>query len=195
METRHQQIMKRYIIFMLLLAGCNNAPQKTKTSTETKSSLDSLNFQDSGYEVKEQPIAAEHSDIFNFLESLKWTEDSDTAGYDLNKTPKWDISRLVNSLSDSGVLFINPNDNFEKKIKKQEIEVQVSKRKGRSYEMISYLAYLYSIPYKQYSELKFAENDGGDVIVQIGSSHELVFETKGNKHYLTKCEYLELEGE
>jgi hypothetical protein len=195
METYLELIKIRYIIFILLLAGCKNSPQNTMTSTETKANVDSLSFQDSGYQDTKQTIAPEHRDIFNFLEFLKWTEDSDAERFDLNKTPKWDIVRLAGSVSDSGVLFIDPNDDFNKRIKKQEIEVQVRKRKGPAYEMISYMAYLYSIPYKQYSELKLAENDQGDVVVQIGSSHELTFETKGNKHYLTKCEYLQLEGE
>ena len=61
--------------------------------------------------------------------------------------------------------------------------------------MISHCAYTYSIPFKQYSEMKFKESEKEEVIVSIGSWYELTFETNHNKHSFLKCEYLELEGE
>ncbi|MFL5740047.1 MAG: hypothetical protein ACJ75B_07510 [Flavisolibacter sp.] len=188
--------MIRYLAFLIILfVGCQGSEQKTRTSKKSEVVLDSLNHPDSGYRITERPIPPNDADIFNFLESLKWKEDSDSNDYSGNNTPNWNIPLLITHISDSGVLFIDPNDDFNKKIEKKQIERELNKRKGKSYEMISYFTFLYSIPFRQYSELKFEEKDGDEVVVTIGTSHELTFETKLKKHYLIKCEYLELEGE
>jgi hypothetical protein len=188
--------MTRYILFItIFFAGCKDSQQKTITSPKKDVALDSLSGRDSGYYINTRTIPPKNMDIFNFLESLKWEENSDSSGYDLNKTPKWNISLLLNNISDNGVLFIDPNDNFNKTITKKQVEKELSKRKGKSYEMISHFTYIYSIPYKQYSEIKFKENQKEETTVDIGSWYELKFESKQNRHYLIKCEYLELEGE
>jgi hypothetical protein len=190
--------MIRYAIFVIiLLLGCKDSQQKTIASKKTEVVLDSLSGQDSGnqYSINERTIPPKNMDIFHFLESLKWERGSDSSGYDSNKTPKWDIPLLITDISDNGVLFIDPNDNFTRTIEKKEIERELNNRKGKSYEMISHCTYTYSIRFKQYSDLKFKENEKEEVTVNIGSGYELTFETKQNRHYLIKCEYLDLEGE
>ena len=197
-STNSCDTMTRYKIFIIILfLGCKDSQQKTITPKRTEIVLDSLGGQDSGYKyyVDERTIAPKNMDIFNFLESVKWKENSDTSGFDLNKTPKWDLPLILNDISDNGVLFIDPNDDFNKTIEKKKIERELNNRKGKSYEMISHCAYIYSIPFKQYSEMKFKESEKEEVTVSIGSWYELTFETKQHKHYLIKCEYLQLEGE
>ena len=177
--------------------GCKDSQQKTIASKKTEVLLDSLSGQDSGNQshISERTISPKNMDILHFLESLKWKETSGDNGYDLHKTPKWDIPLLINHISDNGVLFIDPNDDFNKPIESKQIERELNNRKGKSYEMISHCAYIYSIPFRQYSELKFKESEKDEVIVNVGSWYELTFETKQNRHYLIKCEYLELESE
>lgn len=188
--------MRRYSILLVIIlsAGCKGSQQKTILK-ERQLVLDSLGHQDLGYQINERTIPPANMDIFKFLESLKWGENSDSGGYDLNKTPKWDITSLTNNIFDNGVLFIDLNDSFNKTIEKKKIERELNKKKGKSYEMISHFTYIYSIPFKQYSELKFKENEKEEITVNIGSWYELTFRTKQNRHYLIKCEYLKLEGE
>ncbi|MFZ1799164.1 MAG: hypothetical protein WAU24_04815 [Chitinophagaceae bacterium] len=189
-------IMTRYIIFIItLFAGCKNAQQNETASKKTEVVLDTLNYQDSGYHSAYRIISQKNMDIFNFLEALKWPENSNSSSYDINKTPKWGIRLLTNNISDKGVLFIDPNDNFNKTIGKKQIEEALRARIGKSYEMLSHLTYIYTISFGQYSALKFKENENEEITVNVGSFYELTFETKQKRYYLIKCEYLQLEGE
>jgi hypothetical protein len=188
--------LTRYILFIaILFVGCKDSQQKRTASPKKDVASVSFSGRDSGYYIDTRAIPPGNIDVLNFLESLKWKENSDSSGYDIKRTPRWSISLLMDNISDNGVLFIDPNDNFDKTITKQNIEKQLSKRKGKCYEMISHFAYIYSMPYKQYSEIKFKENQKKETTVDIGSWYELTFESKQNRHYLIKCEYLELESE
>jgi len=188
--------MTRYIIFIItLFAGCKNIQQNAIASKNIEIALDTLNNQDSVYHYDDKIISQKNMDIFNFLETLKWPENSDSISYDVNKTPSWDIRLLTNNISDKGVLFIDPNDHFNKTIEKKQIEEALRARKGKSYEMMSHFTYIYTIPFNQYSEFKFKENENEEITVNVGSFYQLTFETKQKRHYLIKCEYLQLEDE
>jgi hypothetical protein len=46
-------------------------------------------------------------------------------------------------------------------VSKDQIKAQLSKRKGDVFVSFAHLSHIYSIPYKQYSELYFEEIDNG----------------------------------
>jgi hypothetical protein len=187
--------MTRYTLLIpILFVSCHDAQQKAIVPKKVEVHSDTLTHQDSGYHIDQPRASSKNADILNYLEALKWGKNSDSSGYDLNKTPKWDISLLTNNLSDNGVRFIDPNEDLNKKLSKRQIQTELSKRKGKSYEMISHMTYIYSIPYKQYSALKFKESHQ-EIIVDVGAWYELTFVTKNGRHYLIKCEYLQSEGE
>jgi hypothetical protein len=150
--------------------------------------------QESEYKITKRDIPEQYKDIFNFLELLKWKPD-DPGYYDIKSTPNWNTSEVMNYIASKGVLFIDPNDEFKKVLIKEQIEKELKKRTGKSFEMISHMSHIYSIPYKQYSELKFEQTDNNETVVYVASWYKLIFENSLNKHLLISCEYLQLEGE
>lgn len=144
--------------------------------------------------ISKREIPVEYKSIYNFLESLKWPKKYENAGYHLENTPIWNVKILMGQISEGGVLFIDPNTNLNKRITREDIENQINSRKGNAFKMISHMTSIYSIPYKQYSELKFKKLSN-DVKVSIGYDYELTFKYIDNVYRLTKCEYLALEGD
>jgi hypothetical protein len=79
-----------------------------------------LYSQDSEYLIKERNIPEKYKPIFDFLESLKWTT-KEGGGYDKSKTPNWSSDKITDYFSANGVLFIDPNDSYAKKLQKKQI--------------------------------------------------------------------------
>jgi len=113
----------------------------------------------------------------------------------LSSTPNWNITEVKSHLSSNCVLFKDPNDQYNKVLSLVQIEKELKKKVGKSYEMISHMSHIYSMAFKQYSDLKFEQTDKNETIVSIADWYKLIFENKQNMHLLKGCEYLQLEGE
>jgi hypothetical protein len=149
--------------------------------------------QNSEYYIKERIIPEEYKPIHLFLETLKSVLDN-SKSTDINIKADWSIAEITDHISSNGVLFIDPNEEYSKTLPKKQIISELKGKTGKSYELISHLASIYAVPYKQYSELKFSETDGGTV-VYLAFWYKLTFEKVKDVFFLTGCEYLQIEGD
>ncbi|MFH2141070.1 MAG: hypothetical protein ABIJ97_01510 [Bacteroidota bacterium] len=144
--------------------------------------------QESTYKITERNIPEQYKDIYDLLETLK-CDSNNLRGYEKEN----ELKAFIRCLSEEGVFFIDPNDEFNKIVSTEQIESELKAKEGKTYDLISHLTSIYSIPYKQYSELKFSETTQNEIVVNIGYMFELIFEAYENKHFLKSCEYLKLE--
>lgn len=144
--------------------------------------------QENNYRITERIIPVQYTDIYNFLESLK-RDTNNLFGYEKEDGLKY----LINTLSSDGVFFTDPNEELNDTISNAQIEEEMKRKDGKSYDMISQMISIYSMPYKQYSELKFTKTENNETIVEIGYMFKLTFENMENVFLLKSIEYLKLE--
>jgi hypothetical protein len=149
----------------------------------------------SPYFIKERDVPTEYHEIYDFLETIKYPKDPTSAeGFRLEKTPNWDTAKVMKFISKEGIEFTDVNDNSKNDLPYERIEQELRLRKGEAFKRLGHLAYIYSIPYKQYSELKF-EAFNTNVRVFVSSWYELVFQKEDNQFKLISCKYTEVEGD
>jgi hypothetical protein len=148
----------------------------------------------SEYLIKERQIPQEYIDTYNFLELLKNTKQP-IGAFNPIEAPKWDINKVMEYISKDSVTFVDPNyDKITIKTTYLNIEKALKVRKGKIFEKFAHLSHIYSIPYKQYSELKFVKT-GNSVIVYLAGWYKLEFINNESRYKLIKCEYLQIEGD
>jgi hypothetical protein len=132
----------------------------------------------------------EYKEIFNLFDSIRFPDDL-LSTYLLDNTPKWNVEQIMRYVSKSGIVFYDIKDGFNTIMPPEKIEAELKSRKGRFYELISQLAYTYSLPYNQENELRLVrENDMA--VLFITDCFKLVFKKVGTMFYLVSCSRIKL---
>lgn len=147
----------------------------------------------SEYIIKERNVPEQYQDEFEFLELIKWPQEPDGA-FDASKAPRWNLTEVMAHISQDGVNFTDANGIAVGHVSKAEILEQLDKRDGQVFRSFAHLSHIYSIPYKQYSELSF-KDAGNETIVDIGGWYRLVFKAVDGLTFLAGVDYLTLEGD
>jgi hypothetical protein len=142
--------------------------------------------------ITERIIPAEYQEPYRFLETIKW-DSLGHGGYQEKNAPFWNVDSVAAYLSSSGVNCIDPNLNFDMNLPKDTIANQLRNRTGMGFNVIAHLSFIYSIPYKQYSELSFETTTSVSVVVHIANIYKLTFIKVRSHYYLSACEYLVIE--
>ena len=171
------------ITFALLVTSCtkNNNSQSIHKYENTN-------------KITTRTIPDEFKNAYQFLEFIKWDDDSNE-GFNAVRTPHWDLQSLLKFISENGIIISDINENSRKNtFSFYQIKSQLTKRNGKVFTTISHLGSIYGIPYKQYSELSF-ERQNQLFIVNISHWYRLVFIHERNNIVLKEIYYLEMEGD
>lgn len=75
------------------------------------------------------------------------------------------------------------------------VPTSIQARQGLAFTVMSHLAHIYSIPYRQDSELHFSRPAESYATVSVAHWYQLTFRRDPAGPVLVKCEYLEVEGD
>ena len=148
---------------------------------------------DSEYRIRQRVIPSEHQKAYQFFELLKWPNEP-VGAFNANSAPAWDISKVLSYISPDGITFSDVNHRMEGHISKEQIKDDLTRRDGQVFVSFAHLSHIYSIPYKQYSELRFVTVDGG-VKVNVGNWYTITFVYEDEKAYAVNWSYEQLEVE
>ena len=130
----------------------------------------------------------------HFLELLKWPSPPE-AEFRASDAPHWDTSALAQFFGDAPVIITNVNDSSTISVAKRDVISSLSMRNGRVFAAFSHLSHIYSIPYKQYSELRFTRPTADLSVVEVSTWYRLTFQRTSSGPKLIRLDYLALEGE
>ena len=107
----------------------------------------------------------------------------------------WRSAELLRRLGREGVRFADVNAKHSAWMAPPaQIQKELGARKGRSFSALAYLAFIYSIPYPQYSRLRVTR-DGNGLRVSVGDIHVLRFDEEDGAWRLTAVRLIERQGE
>ena len=147
----------------------------------------------STHRIRKRVVPLKHEKAFRFLELLRWPKAPSDA-FDPTHAPKWDVKKLISYIPADGVTFSDVNGYMVGHVPKGQIRAQLEKREGRVFANFSHLSHIYSIPYKQYSELHFEDTRNG-VTIDVGGWYQITFRYVAGKPYLSKWHYGQFEGD
>ena len=147
---------------------------------------------ESEFLIKERVVPDEYQREFQFLELLK-KDGEPTEGFSASDAPKWDMAKLMGYVAESGITFTDVNHQFEGTVTKAQIASQLKARKGKVFELLSHISHIYSIPYRQYSELKFSRS-GKLAKIDIAGWYHITFIASDTGVQVTQIDYLQEEG-
>ena len=90
--------------------------------------------------------------------------------------------------------YADVNHAIEGHISAKQIQGALETRNGKAFRAFAHLSHIYSIPYKQYSELTF-QNKNDSVVVSVSNWYRLTFDHTGAHPVISKWEYIQLENE
>jgi hypothetical protein len=147
------------------------------------------------YRITERIIPTGFEREARLLEMLTWPKEP-VSGYNAKNAPKWDLHSVAPYISSRGIEFTDVNHAHEGRVSREQILRQLAARKGLAFDVFSHLSHIYSIPYKQYSELRFSSRDrSGGCVVGVGDWYRLTFVQKGGSPVLVRVDYQMREGE
>jgi len=146
-----------------------------------------------GYRIQERNISPEHKDIFRFFEAIQNPVEPRDA-FSAKNAPRWDVARLMQFVPSNGISFADVNHAIEGHISAKQIQGALETRNGKAFRAFAHLSHIYSIPYKQYSELTF-QNKNDSVVVSVSNWYRLTFDHIGAHPVISKWEYIQLENE
>jgi hypothetical protein len=126
----------------------------------------------SDYRITERVIPTGFEREARLLEVLKWPEEPVSA-YNARNGPKWDLHSVAPYISSRGIEFTDINHEHEGRVSREQILRQLAARKGLAFDVFAHFSHIYSIPYRQYSELRFSSRDRsrqegrGSVLVRV----------------------------
>jgi hypothetical protein len=147
----------------------------------------------SPYRVTTRNVPPEFTQAFEFLEFIKFPNEPKGV-FNPQAAPHWNASKFMIFIAANGVTFSDVNRDTPFHGSRTQIQASLMSRRGEIFSMFSHLAMIYSIPYKQYSELSF-EKTNNEFVVNVGDSYRLTFMSEGASLRLTKCDYLMVEGD
>jgi hypothetical protein len=147
------------------------------------------------YRITDRVIPTGFAQEVHFLEILKSPEEP-RAAYDANKGPRWNLPPMAPYISSLGIEFTDVNHARQGHVSRSDILRQLATRRGLAFDVFAHLSHIYSIPYKQYSELRFSSRDRfGGSVVGVASWYRLTFALENGRSVITKIDYQMLEGE
>lgn len=143
--------------------------------------------------IQQRIVPTPYERGYDFLELIKRPNEP-TGVFNAADAPNWDVPKAMSYISRHGITFTDVNGRLEGHMPKTEVEKQLRGRKGDIFSSFSHLSHIYSIPYKQYSELRFEKTDGG-FIIYISDWYCITFVYENGIPYLTRWAYLQLQGD
>ena len=129
-----------------------------------------------------------------FLELLKHPSEPHGA-FRVQDAPRWNAEMLARYIPAEGTDFLDVNNVHNGHVGKSEFLRSIQTREGLAFAVMSHLAHIYSIPYRQYSELHFSRDSGSHSTVTVARWYRLTFRRDPEGPVLVKCEYLTEEGD
>ena len=118
---------------------------------------------DSPFKIRHRDVPPEYRQAFEFLEFIKVPEEPRRA-FRSEDAPRWNVGKLLSFIRSSGVLITDVNEpGVDKVYSVDELRRSLIARAGKAFRTMAHLSHIYSIPYTQYSELKFAPVPDGVV--------------------------------
>jgi hypothetical protein len=132
----------------------------------------------------------------SLLDSLKIIAPTGGSGFDTSFVPNVTARSVLSLVSDSGLVLDDVNEpDTTIRATPAAIARAIEKREGRVFVSLAHLAHLYSLPYPQYSSLRFTPTSSG-IDVDVGtSSYHVRFVRQGDGLRISRISYAELEGE
>ena len=128
-----------------------------------------------------------------FFELVKWGSEPE-GGFDEKMAPVWNLDELGTFVPDGGIEFVDVNHSFEGRVQKAQILQSLRQRQGQPFTAFAHLSHIYSIPYKQYSELTF-KREGPLSVVQMAGWYLLTFKNDGKQLHIVRWEYTQFESD
>jgi len=147
---------------------------------------------DPSAKITKRVTPAEFSEPQGFLDSIKHSSEP-KGGFDPSKAPRWNTDRFMSFISDQGVVLTDVNDSSNRKVSPGQLRSELTSRKGEAFKTFAHLAHIYSIPYKQYSEVSYQKTDHGAVL-NLSYGYKLTFTIEAGKYRLTQCDFTASEG-
>jgi hypothetical protein len=145
------------------------------------------------FHIHKREIPQEYGDVYRFFETIQNPVEPRDA-FSAKDAPRWDVPQLMQFVSPNGIRFTDVNHELEGRISAKQIQNALETRKGKVFRAFSHLSHIYSVPYKQYSELTF-QSSKDSVVVSVSHWYRLTFDRKGKRPVISKWEYVQLEGE
>jgi len=149
--------------------------------------------QDSTYLKKSRDVPADFKGAHQFLEAIKYPQQPDEV-FDAKRAPHWDVNKVMSFISARGIDYTDINHPGKTHFRFSDVRQQITQRKGAAFDIVSHLAHIYSIPYKQYSELSF-RRDNDKYIIAMSSWYTLTFVNTGGRFHLIALDYTTVEGD
>jgi hypothetical protein len=127
-----------------------------------------------------------------FLELLKNPHPSQRE-FRAEDAPAWDVPSLAAYVSEEGIDFTDANGPTHSHASKDAILSSLRARKGPVFRVFSHLSSIYSIPYRQYSELRFASATPESSVVDVSTWYRLSFKRTPSGPMLVRIDYLVIE--
>ena len=129
-----------------------------------------------------------------FFERVKWPKEP-TGTFQETQAPAWDLKALARYIPPEGIEFADVNHRFEGRVAREAILRSLKERRGAAFTAFAHLSHIYSIPYKQYSDLQFTKRVDGQTVVQMADWYTLTFRRAGSQPIIVRWAYTQLEGD
>lgn len=187
---------------LLLGAACGGGDRQTSRLAETTRATTSGTTVTTGTTgTTATPWEAATSDsaaVVAILEAFKAIAPPGGAVFDTARAPRAGVAPIVAALSDSGLTIHDVNEEPDSTVHltTAEVRARLSGRRGRVFETLVHLGYIYSRPHPQYSRLSFAPlSDGLAVSVGTSELYRLEFRRERGRLVLRRISYEEFEAE
>jgi len=146
------------------------------------------------YRIKERLVPKGFEHEASFFELLKMPKEPNVA-FDAGHAPLWNLAELDKYLPKEGIEFLDINHAFEGRIDRKRITRELKDRSGEVFQAFAHLSSIYSLPYKQYSELHFSKRSADTSVVEIADWYKIMFKRVGTQVIIIRWEYMQLEGD
>lgn len=148
---------------------------------------------DDDYRIHGRAVPSGHESEASFFELVKLPAEP-AGAFDVFRAPYWDLAKVSEYIDANGIDFTDLNHHLDGRKTKNEILSSLRQRKGPVFQAFAHLSHVYSIPYKQYSELSFARSGNLSVVTMAGW-YKLTFQVDNGTARIIRWEYVRLEGD
>ncbi len=129
-----------------------------------------------------------------FFRLLQWPKPPDDM-FNPDDAPHWELNELKKFIPPEGIKFSDVNHEMEGTAGQEQILQSLRTRKGKPFTSFSHLSHIYSVPYKQYSELTFKTDSKGQTVVNVAEWYTLTFRRDGKQPVIVQWDYNQIEGD
>lgn len=133
------------------------------------------------------------SDPQAFLDLIKLPSEP-SGRFDPANAPHWNIDRFMSFMSEQGVVLTDVNDSSHRTVSANQLRSELISRKGEAFKTFAHLAHIYSMPYRQYSEVSYQKVSHGSVLA-LSYGYTLTFALENGQQRLVRCDLTASEGE